>query len=516
MKVDHISVYLIATSLLIERASSFADSYRNHQRSFRSSPVIAAVRSGLDDATVGRVEEHHTVVAQTLLVDSHDVTNSKANFLQKKNHYHHLSRRPYVELIEPETGCQVILLGCFHGSQSSAADVRDCLNDNNQQPATDIVALELCASRFASLRRDYLATKESGNSLQSKQSTKTKASTNMADDKVDADDTDLLDRNSRQQPRKSWLERYSEMILKMSATRGVSAALAAALLGGVSGLQVTLSGLEPGLEFTTALDIAVSQSKEESDSHTMDIVLADQNVDETLNKVGNLLSVSLNLWKDCWQKGWDESFGKESDALSVALFGNMHVKQIHGDDSQVSLPAFLTRSRAALQDLARLAVPPFCFLQFLNFVVWQSLGDSSAMVDPTFVTIAPSLSVTTTSLIMWINTFLSVGLGYLSIALPATQAILRERDDYLARGIATACRLAVQKKRARMVTTHTSSQEGSLLLPPQSPVTKISKEWVEQPTGRVVAVLGLLHVNGVAQRLLMKQAKPEDEQDRLI
>lgn len=500
MKLYHINVYLIATSLLIERASSFTYAYRSQQL---RSPAIAAARNGADDETVGLVESPHTVV-HARLFDSHE-TNRKVNFPQRKNNS---SRRPYVELIEPETGCQVILLGCFHGSQSSAADVRDCLNDQQQQPTattTDIVVLELCEARFAALRRDYFATKENWNVLRPKQSTKTKASTNMDDDddKADLDDSELLGTNPRQQPRKSWLESYSHMIQKMSATRGVSAALAAALLGGVSGLQVTLSGLEPGLEFTTALDIAVSKSKEEPGSHTMDIVLADQNVDETLSKVGNFLSVSLNLWNDFWQKGWDESFAKESDALSVALFGNLNVKNIHGDNSQVSLPAFLTRSRAALQDLARLAVPPFCFLQFLNFLVWQSLGDSSAMVDPTVVTISPSISVTTTSLVMWINTFLSVGLGYLSIALPATQAILRERDDCLARGIATACRLAVQKKRARMVAMRTSSQRSS-------------EGWIEQPTGRVVAVLGLLHVNGVAQRLLMKQAKTEDERDRLI
>ena len=55
------------------------------------------------------------------------------------------------------------------------------------------------------------------------------------------------------------------------------------------------------------------------------------------------------------------------------------------------------------------------------------------------------------------------------VALPASRVILRERDDRLAQGIRDACHVATRK-----------APNG----------------------GRVVAVLGLLHVNGVAQRLL--------------
>jgi pheromone shutdown protein TraB len=65
--------------------------------------------------------------------------------------------------------------------------------------------------------------------------------------------------------------------------------------------------------------------------------------------------------------------------------------------------------------------------------------------------------------------------GFILLALPAVRVILRERDEYLERGIRAACRLAASKS--------------------------------ESDQGRVVAVLGLLHVNGVAKRLVDKGEK---------
>lgn len=68
--------------------------------------------------------------------------------------------------------------------------------------------------------------------------------------------------------------------------------------------------------------------------------------------------------------------------------------------------------------------------------------------------------------------------GYVALALPATRLILCERDDQLSRGIQAACRIAASK--------HKNLQNSAS----------------SETNGRVVAVLGLLHVNGVAQRLL--------------
>jgi len=46
---------------------------------------------------------------------------------------------PYSEFIHPKTGCQVILVGCLHGSSSSAQEVTEILNKKK----TDTVVLEL-------------------------------------------------------------------------------------------------------------------------------------------------------------------------------------------------------------------------------------------------------------------------------------------------------------------------------------------------------------------------------------
>lgn len=82
--------------------------------------------------------------------------------------------------------------------------------------------------------------------------------------------------------------------------------------------------------------------------------------------------------------------------------------------------------------------------------------------------------------------FCILAIGYISVALPAARVVLRERDEQLTAGIQQACRLAVQQQ-----------QNGS-------------KNKTSVP--KVVAVLGLLHVNGVAQRILSSAATPPPPQ----
>jgi hypothetical protein len=71
--------------------------------------------------------------------------------------------------------------------------------------------------------------------------------------------------------------------------------------------------------------------------------------------------------------------------------------------------------------------------------------------------------------------------GFVALVLPATRIVISERDDQLARGIDAACHVAAANANAAKLSNngHDTSE------PP-----------------RVVAILGLLHVNGVAQRLL--------------
>ena len=65
----------------------------------------------------------------------------------------------------------------------------------------------------------------------------------------------------------------------------------------------------------------------------------------------------------------------------------------------------------------------------------------------------------------WCASLLILSFFYLGIALPAVKVIVTERDDILTQGIQEACQKA---------------GEG----------------------GKVVAVLGMLHINGVAKRML--------------
>jgi hypothetical protein len=324
-----------------------------------------------------------------------------------------------VEFTDPETGCQVVLVGCFHGSQSSARDVQEALLANESDKPTNVVVLELCASRFADLRRDSVATK------------------------------------TRKGP---WISRFAKMVRQTSEKRGLSTAAAAAVLGGFSGLQTALSGLEPGLEFTTALRYINS-------TNNTDFVLADQDVNEILNRLGQLPKTSASMWKDflsTWN--WNaSSFGKEAAVLKMALFGSSKLKQ------KMSLPSFLTRNEAALWELARVATPPVILLQTLNLLAGQLLLGDVAEVPMAADLASPLLA----SSIPLAADAAFILLTYLTVALPATQIILSERDDRLAAGVRSACALA-------------------------------------GGTGRVVAVFGFLHVNGVAERILLSNHPSEN------
>lgn len=153
---------------------------------------------------------------------------------------------PTVEFIDPKSQCHVVLLGCFHGTESSSRDVEKVIT-----PDTSVVALELCTSRFADLKRE------------------------------------LMKNEQEETPKKEkpWILAFWEMVSKTIYQRGIPTGLAAAVLGGFSGIQTALSGFTPGLEFTTAL--------QRSERFKCDIVLADQDVDETLLRVGSLPFIAL-------------------------------------------------------------------------------------------------------------------------------------------------------------------------------------------------------------------------------
>jgi hypothetical protein len=123
-----------------------------------------------------------------------------------------LSSLPTVEFVDPQTGCEVVLLGCFHGTESSSQDVKRVVT-----PETNVVALELCSLRFEDLRR------------------------------------------AEQEPetKRPWVIAYLDMISKTVQKRGLPTGLAAAVLAGFSGFQSAISGFVPGLEFKTAMEQSI-------------------------------------------------------------------------------------------------------------------------------------------------------------------------------------------------------------------------------------------------------------------
>lgn len=331
--------------------------------------------------------------------------------------------RSYVELIEPETGCQVVLLGCLHGSSSSADDVRYLLSNK-----TDVVVLELCASRMTDLRRE-------------------------------AEDVPVQQKSS--------FGRYVNMVTKTNEKSGMATASAAAVLGGVSVLQTALSGFDPGLEFSTAIKIA--------DEKKCDLLLADRTVDETLQRMGKLPSTSLDMLQSLIkERNWEETLGKDAQVLRGAVFGNDNMDAAQ----QVKMGSVLFRNKAAVEDLARMSVPPILLtLLISNFVTdglaylfpEQAAVDPFALVTDVAMSSQEVLAMVAGATISVLFQVLTLVAGYTILALPAVRVILSERDSYLTRGVQEACRL-------------------------QTPSG-------EQPE-RVVAVLGLLHVNGVAKQLL--------------
>jgi hypothetical protein len=115
-----------------------------------------------------------------------------------------------------------------------------------------------------------------------------------------------------------------------------------------------------------------------------------------------------------------------------------------------------------------------------RLVLNPAVATAAFAADSASVTL-PLDSTTTESLALAAFNFALLAIGYITVALPAARVVLRERDERLTAGIKQACRLAVQENS-------------------------------KNSTPKVVAVLGLLHVNGVAQRLLSSSAPPPPPQ----
>ena len=365
------------------------------------------------------------------------------------------SSSPLITMNHKPTNTTLLLLGCLHGAPSSADDVMESLISE-----PDVLVLELCPTRYKDLCK-------------------------------------YMDRNGKENKyeyeSKSKITKASafptlKVIQRTIEARGIGAGIATAVLGFISGLTSTLSGFEPGLEFTTALDLiptstsngAPTSSDGTQSKSDWDLILADQTVDETLRRVGSLPKVSFDLWRDYLRKGldWDSTYGLESKTLQMAIWGNDENDECQHGIDYVDMGRVLRRKKNAIIDLIRLTVPPVLVLELIpatlgsvfrgdasvgsmmGLEVLLDVGGSISNRDLSSLILGPSLDL--------IVSLFVVFLGYIFVALPAVKVVLRERDAQLSDGIREACQIAAEK----------------------------------QDSGRVVAVLGLLHVNGVARRLL--------------
>jgi len=322
----------------------------------------------------------------------------------------------------------VILLGCIHGSTSSANDVREVLDGTT----TNVVVLELCPGRYRNLQRSRQREKPT-----------TAADTGRG---------------------------FVTMITKNIQARGLATGIASAILTGASNLQSSLSGFEPGLEFTTAMDYV------SNNNNKCDVILADQTVEETFQRVGSLPLTSWLLWKEFWKNGewnWNDTYGTLTEKLSSAIWGDqdwMRLKQQQNKDESINLQIDIGKSfyrnKQVILDLLRLTVPFFLLVESTSAVLNASMA-YLLMLDNT-ISVAEELSAFDLSMQI-ITSAVFVFLGYLAVLLPMVQLILSERDNQLARGVDAACKIAAEK---------------------------------DKNGGRVVAVMGLLHLNGVAKELL--------------
>jgi len=455
--------------------------------------------------------------------ESNPILDSKDNSRNKSRYGSNCIR-----LVDEETNCEVVLVGCFHGSPSSAADVeREILGGENfstKTTATDVVALELCATRFTNLQKHMRQRQKRNDHLEDNGSGNTSPLDGMVT-------------SVKQSFRRS--ERFLQLVSQTTEKRGWSTGIATFILGSATGVQSTLSGFTPGLEFITALNMPSSSSKLSrgggSEKNNYDIVLADQTVEMTLERSGILPTLSMEMSReavgvlfggdnDCDQSlsSWDETqLKKSSEGLGTAFFGDPRLAPQH----QINMGDVLTQNENMKRDVLKLLLPYFITMSLLlSFVLndpatMASAKDTASFFSAIsinnnpidiFTVAAATATMITTALNNWdiasvvTEEFITLSLLFFSLywllAVPAAKIILLERDVELAKGIKAACRIAASKRRQQQQQERQQDGGGrrSDAFEPYGVATG----------GRVVAVLGLFHLNGVAQRLLASSSSP--------
>lgn len=330
--------------------------------------------------------------------------------------------KSFITITESKAKCKVTIIGCLHGSTSSALDVTNVLSTC----PPDIIVLELCPSRFKS----------------------------------------ILKQLKQEQP--PTIVPFFQMIQQTYQTSGFTTAIATTALGITSGIQsgfISKENHRPGIEFQTAIDYAQNiQNDSLNDNSSLGIILADRDVNETLERVGKAplewmkQLLSSNLFQN------NEKIRNQTRVLAGALMGKDY-----------NMFRVLTRNEMVKQDFIRLNMPTLFFMGLSSILIFEDSKFSSS-----FQSFPEDLNTwllhVTSSLFFFDVPFsmITLGITYILLVLPLVQVIIEERDDYLFRGICSACEIV------------SKSKDG--------------KEKHQQQ--HVVAIVGMLHVNGVLKRLM--------------
>jgi hypothetical protein len=254
---------------------------------------------------------------------------------------------------------------------------------------------------------------------------------------------------------------FWKFIQGTSEKKGPFVAAITFVLGITGLLQSNISGTKAGLEFAVALDIA--------EENGCTICLGDRGIDQTMERIGNIPSVALEMIKN-------NTVLQYTYLLKTAVVGD----ELLSNDTQISLPKVLVRNKGAVTDLGRLVLSPIliatCFAlsvgSALNLPLYAQQDSLDLLLDTvTLTTFDERLPIVLKIISTFLAKFVVFAAGYTVLALPFSKVIIHERDVYLAEEIRKAC--------------------GSIL---------DSSGGLRE--SRIVAVLGLLHVNGVAKQLL--------------
>lgn len=328
---------------------------------------------------------------------------------------------------DKQTGCDVYVLGCLHGSPTSGKDVQRLIND----VAPAAVVLELCDARYNSLRKDVL--------------------------KPDALETQTASERISKVASSWWcgLKRTYEK-------RGLGQAALTGVLSGTYAMQKMLD-FDPGLEFKTAMRM--------SSTHNFDLVMGDRDINETLDRMASKKKKSRSGAVDLLNNGdfaevlarskrAGQSLAEDASSIGIAVWGDK------GENmewpAQINMFTSVFGRREVLADLAGLLGPVSLVMCALSAAAEQILGRTFEMAS------AAGGTADAVAMDAFMSTFVNTANVAILVATSAlllrfSRLVIIERDVYLARALSETCQL--------------------------------------HPGKPIIAVVGLLHTNGISKLL---------------